>query len=63
MKTALPLPALRTPRSSDSHASLPIYRPGRCAPSIGTIPAGTRGRAGGPSFLQALLRSLSAWSA
>jgi hypothetical protein len=62
MKTALPLSALRTVRSSDSNASLPAYRSGRATPSVHTTTARSIGRTGGTSFLQALLRSLSAWS-
>jgi len=62
MKTALPLSALRTVRTSDSHASLPAYRPGRATPSVHTTTARNDGRTGGTAFLQALLRSLSGWS-
>ncbi len=57
MKTALPLPASRTARPSDSHAALPAYRPARSAAARDT------GRTTNPSFLKALLRSLSGWSA
>jgi len=61
MKTSLPLSALRTPRLPESHASFPAFRRAGVARPVSPAPSG--GRAAGTPFLQALLRSLSDWSA
>jgi hypothetical protein len=50
MKTALPLPTLRPVRLPAPRVSAPASRPGSAARTA-------------PTFLQALLRSLSGWSA